>query len=66
MERKVNVNNVKSIVTQFIVIHDSVFKIQSLDNVKNISINKIKTDYHSMSIHVFYLRGLNWLIVNGF
>ena len=66
MLRKVNVNNVKPIVTHFIVIHDFVFKIQSLDSVENTWINKIKSVYHSTPIHVFYLRGLNRLTVNGF
>ena len=55
MLRKVNVNNIKWIVTHLIVIHDFVFKIQSLDYEKNISINKIKTVYHFIPIHVVWM-----------
>ena len=37
-----------------------------LDNGAGVNRNNITTNYHSIPIHVFHLRGLNGLIVNDF
>ena len=37
-----------------------------LDNEAGVNRNNITTNYHSIPIHVFHLRGLNGLIVNDF